>query len=1382
MNVFNGFASSIVVSKNTTVDTFSFNDNLYENTGLYGQITWNDAAFYEGYSGFFITNTIDGSRNITNLDSLSNAILPLAQTINANYTTANIDDNGQIYHCQWTGYFKSDFTGTWSFSLTTVNYSMLWIGDSAINNDDSNVFLSDTGNDTLATTANIDLVSGKYYPIRIQWGKRSAYTNPYYILSVTRNATTITNLTSYLYSAKANVSTLIGIPQVFIKTTKDTNDNLYAPKLFVQYSESGYHNNVVNFVQNNPVYNGTIKGPSYVANIGTINEAASTLGFTIPTGNGTHDNFSMLYTGYFKADYTGDFSFNIVADDETYLWIGNYANSGYTTSNYLIKGQADGITRTGSIYLVNGTYYPIRLLYGQYTGPGSHTLTFTRNGQTITNWTGYTFHPITPTNGNPKMFIEEVIYIGGADSPLNAYFTDYYVNVPYGVNLDKYAGRYDVTSSSYFNNSTTGEIAKPFNVFKGNNAIVNGNAYTTWWGAGANNTGYESITEYSLSYTRNVYVGVYQGGGASTNTFSTTYYTTGTTTATASGEWIQISLPYNMKLTGYNARSRFTDCRVPVQYVILGSNDASTWYALDVVDIGTYVSYVPLKKYNINITTYPYANNYYNYFRYVIKKVDTSPTSTIATDRQYAHENQWNLIGIKQPITQDIVYIGGLSSPIKTYFTDYIINVPTIDGSLNKYGGNYAATASSIYGSTWIPSKLFNDAYTFSPATVEYSSWHSGGSGVASLKPMTNASLNYTQNPYNATTGIYIGGGNASLTYSTTYYTSGSTTATAAGEWVQIFVPYNMKLISYSNLSRYKYSRLPVQYVILGSTDGSTWYALDVVDIGTWDYYIPLKKYNINTTTYPYGNNYYCYFRYIIKKLDFKPGSGDRTIANEGQWNLVGLKESPINPDYLYIGGKYSPITSYFTNYLVNVPTGLGIDKYAGSYEINSSSYYNNNDGADYKVYNIFKGNTLMDSTYLYRTTWIAATDLGYGYKPITGAALNYSQTPYNNSNGTYVGGGNGSITYSTTYYTTGTTTATAAGEWAQINVPYSMKLISYNARSRYINMRLPVQYVILGSNDGTTWYALDEVDIGTWDNYIPMKNYAINTTTYPYATNYYSYFRYVIKKIDSNLSIANYDRKYVNENQWNLVGIKQTYVNAGKTIYIGANSPTGFTSYFTSVNVTVPSNFASPEYVGVYTITESSTSINPSNTYNLFLNDSTNDGQSYLKGWHSGYTGTNTAYINGSVVTYSQQPYVTATGNYQGGNTTTYKFGTSYYRTDNSIYYSGGSAFLGEWVQIKLPFRMKLTGYSNRTRYLDYTTLGRNPDYITIFGSNDGVIWYIVITSSNTVPLNVVNVDTTSFPDGKHGYSYFRWVINSLNKGDVANENQWNLIGVRTT
>ncbi len=896
MNSFNTFHSSVV--KSGIIDKVSFNDSLYENTGLYGEITWNKIDDYYKGNPYWFDNTayINKTGYITNLDSLQSAVLPLAKLIDNTYTITTLNNNDR-FACQWTGYFKSNYTGTWTFYLDTDNWSNLWIGDNAIYGyTKSNRLVTDDYNTNTGTAnlsaATINLIQGKYYPIRIQWGEEDGGIAFQFSFSKDGGVTRITDSSTYLYSAKSNLSTLIGMPAVFIKTTPNTVDYLYAPKLFAQYSEKGYHGNDVDYVQNNALFVTQAgvrvsRGPAYIANIGNMNEPSTVLSFTIPTASVVHNYFSILYTGYFKADFTGTFTFNILADDGTFLWIGDYAISGYTTTNSFVIG-GDGVTHSGDITLVNGQYYPIRILYGQGTSVGYHNLSFTRNGETITDWTGYTFHPITPIAGYPRMFTDEIVYIGGDDSPIKSYFTDYYVNVPYGVNLDKYAGRYDVTSSSYYYNPNASpvEIAKPYEVFKGGTAMINSFAYTNWWGGGAGSVGYASITEYSLGYTQNPYAadGVYQGGGSPANTFSTTYYTNGATTATASGEWIQISTPYNMRLTSYSARSRFTDSRLPVQYVILGSNNGSTWYALDVVDIGTAASYSPLKKYTINTTAYPYANNNYNYFRYVIQKLDTKVGATV-TDKQYAHENQWNLVGSKQVINQDVVYIGGLSSPIKTYFTDYNITVPTSEG---KYAGLYAVTSSSTYGAFWAPFKLFDNSNTFNPAPREYAAWHSGGPG-SSFKPITNESLNYSTYPYNSS-GTYVGGGNASVTFSTEYYITGSTRVTASGEWVQINVPYNMKLASYSNLSRYQSSRLPVQYVILGSTNGSTWYAVDVVNIVSWDKYIPLKKYNINTTSYPYGNNYYRYFRYVIQKLDATPAGGDKIIANEGQWNLVGTR------------------------------------------------------------------------------------------------------------------------------------------------------------------------------------------------------------------------------------------------------------------------------------------------------------------------------------------------------------------------------------------------------------------------------------------------------------------------------------------------------------
>jgi hypothetical protein len=1129
MNSFNTFHSSI--TKSGFIDTVSFNDSLYENTGLYGELAWDKIDDYYNGNPYWFDNTayINKTGNVTNLDSLQSAVLPLAKLIDNTYIMATLDGKDR-FACQWTGYFKSDYTGSWTFYLDADNIANLWIGDNAIYEyTSSNRLITDDYNTNTGTmnlsAATINLVNGKYYPIRIQWGEQDGGIAFQFSFSKDGGATRITNTTSYLYSAKSNASTLIGMPAVFIKRTPNTLDYLYAPKLFAQMG-NGYHADDVDYVQKNPLKRTTIVSvsPTYVANIGTLNNADTDLKFDI---NINSDYFSILYTGYFKADFTGNFTFNFNTDDGTYLWIGDYAISGYTTTNRLVYSTS-GSNGSASISLENGKYYPIRILYGEIGGAASHALSFTRNGQTITDWTGYTFHPITPMAGYPKMFIDDIIVIG-ADSPIRTYFNNYIINVPTMASFDTYAGNYAVTSSSiYFT-----DLYLPYNLFKGDNTF--NSEYATFWSCA-------------------------------------------------------------------------------------------------------------------------------------------------------------------------------------------------------------------------------NEGAAFS------------------FKPITNTALNYAQSPYNASSGIYVGGGNTSLTYSTQYFISGNTTATAFGEWVQIMVPYNMKLTSYTNRARYTNGRFPIQYVILGSTDGSSnWYALDEVDIKYDASYVPLTKYTINTTTYQYANNYYNFFRYVIKKTGTV--GGDKIMANENQWNLVGIKE-PINQNYLYIGGKNSPINSYFTNYLVNVPTGEGVDKYAGSYEITSSSILETNN--TFHPYNIFKGGNTL-SGYEYQPSWSAAANSSSAFKPITNEALNYTQPPYD-GNGNYRGGGTASKFFSTKYFTTGNTTATASGEWLQINVPYNMRLISYSARSRFTNFRLPVQYAILGSNDGSTWYAVDVIDIGTWDKYIPLKKFNINnTTTYTYANNYYSFFRYVIKKIDSSPTANVTDKFYANENQWNLVGIKETpNANVGKRIRIGADSPTGFTSYFTSNSVTIPSNFASPEYVGTYTVRESSTYDTQGIGANLFRNDGTNNGTSYGVIWHSGSVGS--ARINGNVVNYNRQPY--ANGDYQG--VAEYYFATPYYNTSNSTYSSPG--FGGEWVQIKLPFKLKLTGYSHRTRYVDIAAYGRNPSYYTIFGSNDGNIWYIVDTQTTaTTTLNTININTSTYPDAKHGYSYFRWVIQKVSVAggtgaEVANENQWNLIGTRTT
>lgn len=148
----------------------------------------------------------------------------------------------------------------------------------------------------------------------------------------------------------------------------------------------GYFNDVLSFfataalkaAPNN--YNGTDT---------TINEAA--LAATT----------SIEYKGYFLASYTGTHTFYLNSDDASYLWLGLTALSGYTTGNALVNnGGLHGPTEvSATVNLVAGTYYPVRIQFGNNTGPGVMTASYEHTGQAKTStWTGKIFYN-TATNG-----------------------------------------------------------------------------------------------------------------------------------------------------------------------------------------------------------------------------------------------------------------------------------------------------------------------------------------------------------------------------------------------------------------------------------------------------------------------------------------------------------------------------------------------------------------------------------------------------------------------------------------------------------------------------------------------------------------------------------------------------------------------------------------------------------------------------------------------------------------------------------------------------------------------------------------------------------------------------------------------------------------------
>ena len=114
------------------------------------------------------------------------------------------------------------------------------------------------------------------------------------------------------------------------------------------------------------------------------------------------NNTSIEYKGYFLATYTGTHTFYLSSDDGSFMWVGPTALTGFTTANALVQnGGLHGVVEVNAtISLVAGTYYPIRIQFGNGpSGPGALIASYAHSGQSKTStWTGKIFYN-TATNG-----------------------------------------------------------------------------------------------------------------------------------------------------------------------------------------------------------------------------------------------------------------------------------------------------------------------------------------------------------------------------------------------------------------------------------------------------------------------------------------------------------------------------------------------------------------------------------------------------------------------------------------------------------------------------------------------------------------------------------------------------------------------------------------------------------------------------------------------------------------------------------------------------------------------------------------------------------------------------------------------------------------------
>ena len=113
------------------------------------------------------------------------------------------------------------------------------------------------------------------------------------------------------------------------------------------------------------------------------------------------DLYGFIAIGYFTPPTTGTYNFYTSSDDGSGVWIGSTASdaSGRTTANAVVNnglGAGQGnIKRSGSISLVGGTQYAIRIVHEE--GNGGDNLTFSWDGPGITETTNLAQYFTTKT-------------------------------------------------------------------------------------------------------------------------------------------------------------------------------------------------------------------------------------------------------------------------------------------------------------------------------------------------------------------------------------------------------------------------------------------------------------------------------------------------------------------------------------------------------------------------------------------------------------------------------------------------------------------------------------------------------------------------------------------------------------------------------------------------------------------------------------------------------------------------------------------------------------------------------------------------------------------------------------------------------------------------
>lgn len=203
----------------------------------------------------------------------------------------------------------------------------------------------------------------------------------------------------YVANSNINYNNISGILQVSSANTT----SISVTASYLNSSSNGYTDGLVFTIYSGYMDENTDNFVTYLSrfrlpNTGIVNGIPSIsegTDYIIPENN-SFNYYSVMWVGYFKPDVTGVWTFYTTSDDGSYLWIGSSAETGYTRANAVVNngGLHEAQERSGTISLVAGTYYYIRIIQGEAGNVDNMIVSFSKPGSTtkITNGIGYFYN------------------------------------------------------------------------------------------------------------------------------------------------------------------------------------------------------------------------------------------------------------------------------------------------------------------------------------------------------------------------------------------------------------------------------------------------------------------------------------------------------------------------------------------------------------------------------------------------------------------------------------------------------------------------------------------------------------------------------------------------------------------------------------------------------------------------------------------------------------------------------------------------------------------------------------------------------------------------------------------------------------------------------